>query len=204
MSAGTGLLSRRPHELSGRQRVGIARALAVQPKVIIFDKAVAALDLSVQAQMLNLLTDHKARGGFSSLFISQDLDVVRFISDRIGVVYLGRLAERADGDAIFARPHHRYARALLSQCPNVAHRGDKPAFPDVTIRYSPNNADRIAALIAGDVDVIDVVPAGEVATIESKMEEEVVGKTSGRMIYIGLDADRDGTPSSHARTAAPS
>ncbi|MFB2595391.1 ABC transporter ATP-binding protein [Paracoccus sp. p4-l81] len=113
------MAARRPHELSGgqRQRVGIARAMAVEPEVIIFDEAVAALDVSVQAQILNLLTDLKSQGGFASIFISHDLNVVRFISDRIAILYLGRLVELADRDTIFARPHHPYTRALLSEVP---------------------------------------------------------------------------------------
>ncbi|MCL3883333.1 oligopeptide/dipeptide ABC transporter ATP-binding protein [Marivita sp. GX14005] len=113
------MADRFPHELSGgqRQRVGIARALAVSPEVIIFDEAVAALDVSVQAQILNLLADLKEQGGFSSIFISHDLNVVRFISDRIAILYLGRLVELADRDTVFARPHHPYTRALLSEVP---------------------------------------------------------------------------------------
>ncbi|WP_281985099.1 ABC transporter ATP-binding protein [Thalassorhabdomicrobium marinisediminis] len=113
------MADRFPHELSGgqRQRVGIARALAVSPEVIIFDEAVAALDVSVQAQILNLLADLKEQGGFSSIFISHDLNVVRFISDRIAILYLGRLVELADRDTVFERPHHPYTRALLSEVP---------------------------------------------------------------------------------------
>lgn len=125
------MAKRRPHELSGgqRQRVGIARAMAVTPEVIIFDEAVAALDVSVQAQILNLLTDLKAEGGFSSLFISHDLNVVRFISDRIAILYLGRLVELADRDTIFARPHHPYTRALLSEVPVLG--GSRRRFTSV-------------------------------------------------------------------------
>ncbi|ODT58536.1 MULTISPECIES: oligopeptide/dipeptide ABC transporter ATP-binding protein [Paracoccus] len=115
------LADRRPHALSGgqRQRVGIARALAVSPEVVIFDEAVAALDVSVQAQILNLLVDLKAQGGFASMFISHDLNVVRFISDRIAILYLGRLVEIADRDTIFARAHHPYTRALLAEAPQL-------------------------------------------------------------------------------------
>lgn len=122
------MATRRPHELSGgqRQRVGIARALAVLPEIIIFDEAVAALDVSVQAQILNLLSDLKAQGGFSSIFISHDLNVVRFISDRIAILYLGRLVELADRDTIFARAHHPYTRALLSEVPVLG--GQKRRF----------------------------------------------------------------------------
>lgn len=136
---------RYPHEFSGgqRQRIGIARALIVNPRFVVCDEPVSALDVSVQAQIINLLRDLQKTYGYTYLFVAHGLNVVRYMSDRVAVMYLGRIVELADTDALFQNPLHPYTRALLN------------AIPDID-----SGEDVFSAVLSGDVPSPVHLPSG--------------------------------------------
>lgn len=150
------ILPRYPHEFSGgqRQRICIARALAVSPELIVADEPLSALDVSIQAQILNLLQDLKEKTKISFLFISHDLRVVKYFSDEVGVMYLGKIVEYAKADELFERPLHPYTGLLLSSAPEIsvqrsAFSGEKLRTPDSELRTD-----------TGDVPGPGNIPAG--------------------------------------------
>ncbi len=123
-------IHRYPHQFSGgqRQRIGIARSLALRPKFVVCDEAVSALDVSIQSQIINLLLDLKEKNNLTYLFISHDLSVIKYISDRVGVMYLGNLVELADTEELYAHPTHPYTEALLSAIPTTDLDDDKESI----------------------------------------------------------------------------
>jgi len=156
-------INRYPHEFSGgqRQRIGVARALAVNPSLVIADEPVSALDVSIRAQIINLLEDLQREYGFSYLFIAHDLSVVKHISDRVAVMYLGRLVELAGYEEIYDNPLHPYTKALLSAVP----------IPDPEVEE-----DRRRIILEGDVSDQGEVSGGCSFAPRCTMNEAVCGQ----------------------------
>ncbi len=168
-------LYRYPHQFSGgqRQRIGIARAIALQPRLIICDEPVSALDVSVQSQILNLLKDLQERFGLTYLFISHDLSVVRFMADRVAVMFLGRLCEVGDTKTVYERPAHPYTRFLLDAIPMADPRARETEKP----------------LLQGEIPSPIDVPSGcrfrtrcPYATSRCRTEEPELRAVDGRLV----------------------
>ena len=177
------LVNAYPHELDGgrRQRVGIARALALNPKFIVCDEPVSALDVSIQAQILNLMKELQENLGLTYMFITHDLSVVNYFSDDIGVMYLGRLIEKAPAEELFRNPLHPYTKALLSAIPipDIHHKMERillrgevtsPIEPPAMCRFSPRCNDCMDKCTTSEPALVEVQPGHFVSCFLSSDE----------------------------------
>jgi peptide/nickel transport system ATP-binding protein/oligopeptide transport system ATP-binding protein len=181
--------NRLPHEFSGgqRQRIGVARAIALKPKLIVADEPVSALDVSIQAQILNLLRDLQRELGLTIVFIAHDLSVVRHMCDRIAVMYLGKIVELVDADQLYDHPRHPYSGALLSAVPvpdprlaREKHRqvltGDvpSPTNPPSACRFHPRGPKFVAGHCDVDEPLLETKPGGNVAACHYPLTDEEI------------------------------